>query len=324
MIVPEYWAEAKERVVVNNKARTYKRFGWSDVSSDDALDNARERVAEAAAQARRGESVRLVDHKLAYNGAEGLPIREEIIERHGDAVVTRNSYGALCLNTPDVLFADVDVPQERYANYGWGVLGVFLAAGILAALYFEEMMWIVGAIVMAIIFAAPIGRLIYSLTAGLRIDPFDTALAKIEAYAQKHSSWVMRIYRTPRGYRVLVMHQTFAPDSQEAQQFMKAIGGDPLYAVMCRNQNCFRARVSPKPWRVGIEHIRPRPGVWPIKTERMADRRRWVQRYDDNASAYASCRFIKSLGQGRNARPCESVRIVHDRKCKADSSLPLA
>lgn len=45
---------------------------------------------------------------MAYNGAQGVPIREEVLERHGDTVITRNGYGAKCLNTPDVLFADVD------------------------------------------------------------------------------------------------------------------------------------------------------------------------------------------------------------------------
>ncbi len=31
MIVPEYWSEAKERIVINGKQRTLKRFGRSDV-----------------------------------------------------------------------------------------------------------------------------------------------------------------------------------------------------------------------------------------------------------------------------------------------------
>ena len=216
------------------------------------------------------------------------------------------------------------MPRDRYRNYGWGVLAAVLLAGVLAALYFENTMWVVGAIVLAIVFAAPIGRLIYTLTPGLRIDPFEAALARIEAYAQQHSSWLLRIYRTPRGYRVLAMHKTFAPDSQEAQNFMKAIRGDPLYALMCRNQNCFRARISPKPWRIGMPHIRPRPGVWPIRQERMPDRHSWVQRYDAKAKGFASCRYLKSLGTGRSIRQCESVRSVHDGKCKADSSLPLA
>jgi hypothetical protein len=33
-------------------------------------------------------------------GVEGVPIREQIVQRDGDVIITRNSYGALCLNTP--------------------------------------------------------------------------------------------------------------------------------------------------------------------------------------------------------------------------------
>ena len=109
MIVPEYWSEAKERVVLGGRSRTLKRFGWSDVSESEALAHAKERVHEAASRLRAGKEVRTMDHKVPYNGAEGLPIREEIVSRHGDAVITRNSYGALCLNTPDTVFADVDI-----------------------------------------------------------------------------------------------------------------------------------------------------------------------------------------------------------------------
>jgi hypothetical protein len=44
-------------------------------------------------------------------GVEGVPIREQIVQRDGDVIITRNSYGALCLNSPDVLFADIDHAQ---------------------------------------------------------------------------------------------------------------------------------------------------------------------------------------------------------------------
>ena len=38
-----------------------------------------------------------------------------------------------------------------------------------------------------------------------------------------------------------------------------AIGADPIYVQMCLRQHCFRARVSSKPWRIGIgQHLRPR------------------------------------------------------------------
>jgi hypothetical protein len=37
-----------------------------------------------------------------------MPIREEVVAQHGETAITRNAYGSLCLNTPNMLFADVD------------------------------------------------------------------------------------------------------------------------------------------------------------------------------------------------------------------------
>ena len=324
MIVPEFWAEAKESVVIDGKSRTYKRFGWSDVSEAEAMENARERVAEAAALARQGEKVRLVDHKVSYNGAEGLPIREEIIARHGDTVITRNSYGALCLNTPDVLFADVDVDERANTTFAWVIF--LLAALVGIWLRFEMNAWwpFVLFVVSGAILAPALGMRLSQLFSAGRADPFDKALARIESFAQTNTSWLLRVYRTPQGFRVLVMHSTFSPDAPEALGFMKQIESDELYVQMCRNQNCFRARVSPKPWRIGMQHIRPRPGVWPIKEERLPDRQSWVRKYDEKAADYASCKYEKTLGTGRPSRPCEAVRSVHDSMCKSESGLPIA
>ncbi len=281
VIVPEYWSEAKERIVVDGKQRTLRRFGWSDSSEQDAFENAKERVADAVARARAGEAVRARDHKVPYNGAEGLPIREQIVSRHGDTVITRNSYGALCLNTPDIAFADVDVAAPGGILMGW----------------------------------------VFSL---FRTDPFDKARARIEQFAVDNPDWLLRLYRTPKGYRVLVMHRTFDADKEPAFEFLTKLGSDPLYMAMCRNQKCFRARVSPKPWRIGMEHIKPRPGVWPINPARMRDRQDWVRRYDEKSHRFASCRYEATLGSGRADRKCEAVRAVHDKHCKADQDLALA
>jgi len=158
----------------------------------------------------------------------------------------------------------------------------------------------------------------------LRPEPFAAARARIERFAIAHPDWNMRLYRTPKGYRVLVMHQTFDPTEPAAYEFLERVGSDPLYVTMCRNQKCFRARVSPKPWRVGMEHIKPRPGVWPINSERMPARREWIRRYEHKARSFASSHFEASLGSGRVDRTCDKVRAVHDRYCKADLGLPLA
>ncbi|MDJ0698669.1 MAG: hypothetical protein QNJ07_02330 [Woeseiaceae bacterium] len=324
MIVPEYWAEAKERVVVDGRRRTLQRFGWSDVSEADALANAEERVAEAAARARAGEKVRGREHKVPYNGAEGLPIREEIVARHGDAVITRNSYGALCLNTPDTVFADVDVEPPRGLLLSWMYFLLFVVAGIYYSLEIGTWAVMIPAVLLGLMFSQTLGQLTARFFGKFRTDPFTKARARIERFAADNPDWLLRVYRTPKGYRALVMHRTFDAGEEQPFVFLKKIGSDPLYVRMCRNQKCFRARISPKPWRIGMEHIRPRPGVWPINPERMPGRRDWVRRYDEKSHGFASCRFEGTLGNGRADRKCESVRAVHDEHCKADQDLALA
>lgn len=324
MIVPEYWSEAKERIVINGRRRTLKRFGWSDVSEAEALASAQERVAEAAARARAGEQVRTMDHKVAYNGAEGLPIREQILSRHGDAVITRNSYGALCLNTPDTVFADVDVTEPSAVGLGWIYFLIIAAAGVWYSQEFGTWWVLAVAVLVGMLLSHETAKLTIRLIGVFRTDPLEAARVRIEQFAQEHPDWLLRLYRTPKGYRVLVMHKTFDPTEEAAFEFLRKLGSDPLYVTMCRNQKCFRARVSPKPWRVGMEHIRPRPGVWPINPQRMPEREEWVRRYNEKSQRFSSCRFEATLGSGRTDRKCEAVRRVHDKHCKVDQHLALA
>ena len=112
MLVPKFWAEARVQHRAGRKQVTVRRYGWSDASQQEAQANADARAKEALARILAGEKLHRRDHKIPYNGAEGLPIREEILSTHGDAVITRNSYGAHCLNTPSVLFADIDFPSR--------------------------------------------------------------------------------------------------------------------------------------------------------------------------------------------------------------------
>ncbi|HNB89667.1 MAG TPA: hypothetical protein PLP91_04700, partial [Plasticicumulans sp.] len=107
MIVPAYWAEARRQQRKEGRQITVRRYGWSDASQADAQQHAETRAGEALQRLLAGERLDRREPKQPYNGADGLPIREEIVERHGTAVVTRNSYGARCLNVPDVLFADI-------------------------------------------------------------------------------------------------------------------------------------------------------------------------------------------------------------------------
>jgi hypothetical protein len=94
---------------------------------------------------------------------------------------------------------------------------------------------------------------------------------------------------------------------------------------MCHNQQCFRARVSAKPWRIGLRsHLKPRPGVWPVAADRLPARNAWVDDYERRAAAYAACEFVESLGSGTVHPQVQPVQDLHDQLCGATSGRPLA
>ena len=150
-------------------------------------------------------------------------------------------------------------------------------------------------------------------------------MARIESFLRQKPQWRVRLYRTPAGLRALAMHRRFDPADSEVGEFFNAVRADRIYMRMCLNQRCFRARLSPKPWRIGIgSHIKPRPGIWPVKPERLAERNQWNAKYEAAAQSYAACALVGDLGNGPIDAGAEVVRELHDRECRAESGLPLA
>ena len=322
MIIPQYWAEAKITIQHEEKQITIKRFGWSDLSMEDAQIHAEARKTEAVEKLKSRQDVRKFDHKIPYNSSEGLPIREEIIDQQNDVIITRNSYGALCLNTPDVLFADIDfndAPSRKL--YFAGLFALFLLCAV-SALLFKS--WIVLGI--GILFSIMISRQtaekLLEIQHRFISNPEQQGLALIRSFSQSHPTWHLRVYRTPKGFRVLVMHQIFDPRGDEAQLLFNALQADPNYVRMCKNQNCFRARISPKPWRIGIEALRS--GVWPVQEDRLLDREIWITKYQSLAQKYASCKFIEQLGSQLTHPKVKHVQSIHDQYCNANLNLEIA
>jgi hypothetical protein len=94
---------------------------------------------------------------------------------------------------------------------------------------------------------------------------------------------------------------------------------------MCLNQHCFRARVSPKPWRIGIDrHMKPRPGVWPVRPERLPERQAWIADYEAAAEGFAACEFVEAVGSGIVHPDVARVVKLHDELSGATSGRPIA
>lgn len=325
MIVPDYWAEARKQHRSGGKQVTVRRFGWSVVSIEEAQAMAEERVDDALRRILAGEQLPRREQKHSYGWDGGVPIREEVIRRSGENVITRNSYGALCLNTPDVMFVDADVVPvgKPLGKSCFVTIGVALAAA-LVAIWFQNPVWLLIALPLLLLMHG-MRKMMASVQMKPQPDIWQAARERIAGFSANHPDWNLRVYRTPAGFRILVMHDVFDPGGEAADRCFKELKSDVLYARMCVCQQCFRARVSPKPWRAGIsKHMRPRPGVWPVSDDKLPLRREWVREYEIKSSAFAACEFVEELGSGSVHPKADAVRILHDELSRAHSGLPLA
>ena len=351
MIIPDYWDEHRETRTVTSQGRKHvSRFGWSDVSQQQAKNHAKSRLEEAFNQLEEGIEIELREHRVSYNGSDGMPIREEIVQFHGDSIVSRNIYGALCLNTPDVLFADIDFGenyenkfstfwtwllflagalQYNYApnliyNFSWNYLGVELQ--YFTYKYFNEIN--PGLLLAAFAFISWLVLLFVNKRYDLNDEEFfNRSISKniqlIEDFSAKRPDWNLRVYRTHSGLRIIVLHDVFDPNAPEVSEFFEAVNCDPQYVRMCQIQNCFRARVSPKPWRMELDRLTG--GIWPIKANKLEGRRQWVSEYDQLSEQYRTCRLEKDIGSNTENERCEKLRTIHDDYCKVEGlTLPLA
>ena len=325
MIIPLYWAEGRAQHRQKGKQVTVRRFGWSDESQAAAQSHADQRAQEALQNQLNGAKLPPRERRVAYNGADGMPIREEILAKHGKTVITRNSYGAHCLNSPDVFFADVDFQQKASFPSALLFTIILLLTAIALGVLTGSKATGFGLGFLALCFGGTLASWLFRKKQALQGGAEGRALRLIEDFAKHHPDWGFRVYRTPAGLRVLATHALFAPSDPQVSACFTAFGTDPIYVRMCLNQQCFRARVSPKPWRMGIKnHMRPRPGLWPVVEERRAARDTWIEAYESAATAFAACTFLRQIGQSTVHPEVAATLALHDKLCRSESGLPLA
>lgn len=265
-------------------------WGWSALSLDEARTRAREsarRLAQWLLETDRTEQPRS-SQEYAY--LCDRPPREEIIQEFHDAngqpaaVITRNSYGSLVLNARDLMFIDIDLPQPT--------------AG------------------------ATIGRLIGSLFGKRSATLQEVALQKIRDWSATHRDFTLRVYRTSAGYRAMIIDRPMNANSEVARRILAELDSDPLYRRLCEAQECFRARLTPKPWRIEVENP---PGRFPFLDAKVKKHfRQWVNEYDRQQEQYATCHFVEQIGRDKPHDDLTPLVKLHDELTRCDSGLPLA
>lgn len=233
--------------------------------------------------------------RYAY-GQRGLvePVLKRIeADQGGEAGrITVNSYGCEVLNTPSVWFIDVDLPGARPRNTSPGLLGRLLGRKPEPAPEVE---------------ATP---------------EEETALSKLSALVDAAPHLGFRVYRTAGGLRYLCSSALFDPTMDELNGMMERLGADANYIQLCRVQKTFRARLTPKPWRCGLQAARTdlAPGVLAPGPRY----ERWKSKYAAKASGYAVCRLIKVCGASQVHPAVEKIMRLHDEAVGSESGLPLA
>lgn len=146
-------------------------------------------------------------------------------------------------------------------------------------------------------------------------------LDTLKTWVNAHSGSGVRIYRTAAGLRYLFTHETLAV-SNDTLKWQEELNADKLYIKLCKAQNCYRARLTPKPWRIKVE--RP-PNHFPRETAAQQQAfDRWLSGYEKSSKAFATCRFIESLGSKMVHSDLSDIVREHDEVTRATRDLPLA
>lgn len=332
MLIPRHWASFRvEGKTPKGKRRVAMRYGWSDESMEAAQARAEERAREAMRRIESGEPAVAWRDRADTYGTEVVPIREEVVERFGDTAVTRNAYGALCLNASDVFFADVDLPApERRGNLRF-ISGLLLISGlVIGSLLWKPTSGGAYGAIAGLLLGSVATRLIRKSEARRELERAPVRrrelIAGIENKFRHDDAVRIRIYETPSGLRIAAEHAAFDPNSVETTRLFDALKTDSRFARLCRLQRCFRARVSPKPWRCGHKALNRAEGgrVWPVPESKLHVRETWVQSYLRASTGYAACRLVSTVGRAEPDTRIAGILDFHDRLAKARVTLPLA
>lgn len=324
MLIPRFWSRAESQATrPDGQPVRFHVWRGSRGSAAEAQALANEAVGRIAERISRGAGF---PERYAYGDR---PLREEVLREipasaggeGPDAAITRNSYGALVLNAARAFFIDVDVagaepraepsasPASPPAQSLWGIVDSLPLPGGLRAIVDQ--------------FRPSAGSSPPPSTPAAPADATAAAaVQRLRRFVAARPEWRVRVYRTYAGLRYLVTHAPFSPTDADVQAAMTAVGADRQYIRLCQVQKSFRARLTPKPWRIGIENP---PVTFPYEGPgEESAMRNWETRYDAASAGRATCRFLEEIGGGAEHPDIAPLRALHDEHTRATSGLPLA
>jgi hypothetical protein len=141
-------------------------------------------------------------------------------------------------------------------------------------------------------------------------------MVKKLATSSKYQGLGFRLYETAQGARVIITGRDFDARDDRTMELMKDFNCDPLYAILCQKQGCFRARLTPKPFRIKMRGYKVK-----FPSEADPGLEGWVSTYERESENFSVCKFIEQVG----GQPFVSDVIhLHDELSRAHTNLKLA
>jgi len=137
------------------------------------------------------------------------------------------------------------------------------------------------------------------------------------AATPKYKEYGYRIYETYQGARVIVLGKDFDPRDRATRHMMDEFNCDPLYSTLCIKQGCYRARLTPKPYRMKMRAYKvrfPGDGV-------DSEFQQWLAKYEWESRNFNVCKLIEQIGTNHSLN--EVIRL-HDEITGVNFRQPLA
>ena len=292
-------------------------------------------------------------------------------------IVTRNSYGAQVANVDNIAIIDVDnddllrhIYPDDYDHHGfmpaflvnqsnptskikiWFFVVVFILIASVIAWLGLSWLWLLVVMFVATAYlwqqasARDKTRAQKYADDAASLLPYMTDLIINRVANYPNESF--RLYQTPAGFRIIATHDTISPSDKLVEEWFEYFHADANYVRLSQAQQCFRARLTAKPWRMTeVENNKlakdiPAKDFWfgsdntdvensiEQRQDELKARKQWIVDYDRFAQGYRACHYVESMAGkevANNSKVQASIDDFvqwHDRACQVNKALPMA
>lgn len=293
-------------------------------------------------------------------------------------IVTRNSYGAQVANVDNIAIIDVDNGDllrqkypDDYNHHGfmpaflinqsnpttkikvWTFVVVFIIIASVIAWLGLSWLWLLAVMIGATVYLWQQASVKDKARAQKYADdaasllPYMTDLIKNRI--TNHPNESFRLYQTPAGFRIIATHDVVLPSDRLVAEWFAYFHADTNYVRLCQVQQCFRARLTAKPWRLSeVENNKlakdiPAKDFWfgsdntdvdnsiEQRQDELKARKQWIVDYDRFTQGYRACHYVESFAGketvDRNTAATQAIDAFiewHDRVCQVGKNLEMA